>query len=59
MIDGVILVAILVPSLIATFVFMVNLATGESGTKGLTKHAYRTKDGKLHTAKRSREQHII
>ena len=57
--DGVILVAILVPTLIATFVFMVNLVTGEAGTKGLTRHSYRTKDGKLHTAKRSREQHII
>ena len=59
MIDGVILVAILIPTLIATFVFMVNLVTGESGTKGLTKQSYRTRDGKLHTAKRSREQHII
>ncbi len=53
--DGVILAAGMIASLIA----IVHLLISEGGgTKGIT-HEYRTKSGKIHTAKKSREQHIV
>jgi hypothetical protein len=53
--DGVILAAGMIASLIA----LVHLLLSEDGgTKGIT-HEYRTKSGKIHTAKKSREQHIV
>ena len=57
MIDGVILIAIILPVFMAMFVFMVQIANGDVGTKGITK-PYRTKSGKLRTAKKYREEHI-
>jgi len=57
--DGVILVAVLIPATIALFSLFVHLITGEGGTKGITKKPYVTKSGKTHTAHKSREQHII
>lgn len=56
--DGVILVAIIIPVIIALFVFMVQLITEGGGTKGITKPYY-TKSGVKHTAHKSREQHIV
>jgi hypothetical protein len=57
--DGVILVAIIVPALIALFSMFVHLATSDGGTKGITKKPYTTKSGVKHTAHKSREQHIV
>jgi len=56
--DGVILVAIIIPVIIALFVFMVQLVTEGGGTKGITQ-PYVTKSGVKHTAHKSREQHIV
>ena len=58
MIDGVILIAIILPVFMAMFVFMVQIAKGDVGTKGITK-PYRTKSGTLRTAKKHREEHIV
>lgn len=54
MIDGVLLVALLVP----TFIAMASFLFGKEGAKGLTK-PYVTKNGVRHTAKRSRSEHIV
>ena len=56
--DGVILIAIIIPSIIALFVFTVQLISEGGGTKGITK-PYVTKSGIKHTAHKSREQHIV
>ena len=58
MIDGVVLMAIIVPVVITLFVFMVQLINGTVGTKGITQ-PYITKSGTKHTAHKSREQHIV
>jgi len=58
MIDGVILVAIVIPILIALFQMLLFIANSEGGTKGITK-PYTTKSGKLKTAKRSRQEYIV
>lgn len=58
MVDGVILIAIIVPIFMALFAFMVQVLNGNVGTKGITK-PYRTKSGVLHTAKKHREEHIV
>ena len=58
MIDGVILVAILVPAIIGVCSLMVVVINGPGGTKGITQ-PYTTKSGELHTAKKSREQYIV
>lgn len=55
MIDGVILVAIMIPAFIAMTQFML---TAE-GTKGIKQKEYLTKSGKKHTALKSREEHIV
>lgn len=56
--DGVILIAIIIPAIIALFVFTVQLISEGGGTKGITK-PYVTKSGIKHTAHKSREQHIV
>ena len=60
MVDGVILVAVMIPVFIAIcqMIFMVTDGTG--GTKGISKDVYYgRKTGKVYTAKKSREQHIV
>jgi hypothetical protein len=56
MIDGVILVAFLVPSFIAIFHLMI---IGSEGTKGIEKDPYVTKSGVRHTAQKSRSDFIV
>ena len=56
--DGVILMAIIVPTIIGLFSFVFQIINGEGGTKGITQ-PYVTKSGMQHTAKKSREQHIV
>jgi hypothetical protein len=57
--DGVLLVAILLPALVALFSMFLNLSTNEGGTKGIVKEPYVLKSGKTHTAKKSREQYLV
>lgn len=57
--DGVILLAILIPSVIAMFTFLIQLVNDNAGTKGISKEPYTTKSGVVHTAKKSRENHIV
>ena len=57
--DGVILLAILLPSVIAMFVFLFQLINDNAGTKGISKEPYTTKSGVVQTAKKSRENHIV
>ena len=57
--DGVILMAILVPAVIGLFSFIISLQTGHSGTKGIKQQPFVTKNGVTHTARKSREQHIV
>jgi len=59
MIDGVILVAILVPAIIGLFSLFVNIITSTGGTKGIKSKSYKTKSGKVHTASKSREHYIV
>ena len=60
MIDGVILLAIVIPGLIAIFQMMFNVIKNEGGTKGISKNIYYgRKTGKQYTAEKSREQHIV
>ena len=56
--DGVILLAILIPSIIGLFSMMFNVINSDGGTKGITQ-PYKTKSGVTHTAHKSREQHIV
>lgn len=56
--DGVILVAIMVPAVIGLFSLMIQVITSEGGTKGITQ-PYISKSGVKHTAHKSREQHIV
>ncbi len=58
MIDGVILLAIVIPGLIAICQMMFNVINNEGGTKGITK-PYKTKSGKMHTARKDRENFIV
>ena len=53
MIDGVILLAVLVPAIIGMFSLMVSVINETGGTKGITQ-PYITKSGKKHTAKKER-----
>jgi len=60
MIDGVILMAIIIPALIGLFSMMFNIINSEGGTKGISKEIYYgRKTGKKYTAERTREQHIV
>ena len=55
--DGVILVAILVPGIIALYTF---LFYNIEGTKGLKeKPYYGRKTGTIYTAKKDREKHLV
>lgn len=56
--DGVILMAIVVPAIMGLFSFVFQIINGDGGTKGITQ-PYVTKSGIQHTAKKSREQHIV
>ena len=56
--DGVILVAVLVPTIIGLFSLMIQLITNTGGTKGITQ-PYVTKSGIKHTARKHRDQHIV
>ena len=56
--DGVILLAIVLPALIALFSMFVHILNNEGGTKGITK-PYTTKSGVIHTARKDRENHIV
>lgn len=56
--DGVILMAVLAPGIIGLFIFVIDIITGKSGTKGITQ-PYKTKSGVTHTAKKIRNQHIV
>ena len=58
--DGVILVAIIIPSMIGLFHLLLNLVTDEGGTKGLERDPYYgRKSGKIYTAKKDREKHLV
>tara|TARA_B100000902_G_scaffold399876_1_gene473263 strand:- start:5185 stop:5358 length:174 start_codon:yes stop_codon:yes gene_type:complete len=56
--DGVILIAIIVPAVMALFSMFLHLVNNTGGTKGITQ-PYKTKSGKTHTAKKEREQFIV
>lgn len=56
--DGVILLAILIPAIMGIFSFFINIINDTAGTKGITQ-PYKTKSGVTHTAKKSREQYIV
>jgi len=60
MIDGVILLAIVIPGLIAIFQMMFFVINSEGGTKGISKDAYYgSKTGKQYTAEKSRENYLV
>jgi hypothetical protein len=60
MIDGVILLAIVIPVLIAIFQMMFSIINSEGGTKGISKDIYYgRKTGRKYTAEKSREHHIV
>ena len=60
MIDGVILLAIVIPGLIAICQMMFVVINSEGGSKGISKEAYYgRKTGKKYTAEKSREHHIV
>tara|TARA_B100000963_G_C22352500_1_gene547921 strand:+ start:547 stop:723 length:177 start_codon:yes stop_codon:yes gene_type:complete len=58
MIDGVILIAIMIPVFIAICQMIITVANGTGGTKGITQ-PYVTKSGQLHTAKKERSNYIV
>jgi len=58
MIDGVILLAVLVPAIIGMFSLMVSVINETGGTKGITQ-PYITKSGRKHTAKKERSNYIV
>ena len=60
MIDGVILLAIVIPGLIAICQMMFVVINTDGGSKGISKEVYYgRKTGKQYTAEKSREQHIV
>ena len=60
MIDGVIIVAIMIPVFIAICQMIILVTKGDGGTKGIIKDIYYgRKTGKVYTAEKSREQHIV
>ncbi len=58
MIDGIILVAIMIPVFIAICQMIIFIANSDGGTKGITE-PYVTKSGKKHTARKSRQDFIV
>ena len=60
MIDGVIIVAIMIPVFIAICQMIIMVTKGDGGTKGISKDIYYgRKTGKVYTAEKSREEHIV
>ena len=60
MVDGVILLAIVIPGLIAIFQMMFFVINSEGGTKGISKDVYYgRKTGKQYTAEKSRENYLV
>ncbi len=60
MVDGVIIVAIMIPVLIGICQMMFTVIKGNGGTKGISKDVYYgRKTGKQYTADKSREQHLV
>ena len=57
-VDGVILMAVIVPVIIALSVFMHQMVNGRVGSKGITQ-SYKTKSGKVKTAKKERSEYIV
>lgn len=58
MIDGVVLIAILVPAILGIFSLMFAVLNGTGGTKGITE-PYVTKSGKMKTATKERTNFIV
>ena len=56
MIDGVILVALMIPIFIGICQFIVSMP---EGTKGIKQEEYITKSGEKHTALKTREDFIV
>jgi len=50
---------VVVPAIIGLFSLMVQTVSTDGGTKGITPKPYKTKSGAVHTAHKSREQHIV
>ena len=60
MIDGVILLAIVIPGLIAICQMMFIVINSDGGSKGISKEVYYgRKTGKQYTAEKTRDQHIV
>ena len=60
MIDGVILVAVMIPVFIAICQMIISVTISDGGTKGISKDVdYGKKTGKQYTADKSRENHIV
>ena len=57
--DGVILLAIMVPVFIALCQMMITVVNNEGGTKGISAEPYKTKSGVTHTARKDRQDHIV
>jgi hypothetical protein len=58
MIDGLVLVAILVPAMIVVVTMLIHVIKHDGGTKGIT-NEYTSKSGTKRTAKKSRQEHIV
>ena len=58
MIDGVILVAIVIPAVIGMFSLMLSVISNTGGTKGITQPDI-TKSGKQQTATKERSEYIV
>jgi len=56
--DGVILTAIIILAMFGVFSLMMSVIGNTGGTKGITQ-PYITKSGKLHTAKKERQNYIV
>ncbi len=57
--DGVILVAIMIPVFIAICQMIIATTNSDGGTKGISAKPYKTKSGVIHTARKDRENHIV
>ena len=58
--DGVILVAIIIPAVIGLFFLTINVINNTGGTKGIsTEPYYGRKTGIKYTAEKTREHHIV
>ena len=58
--DGVILIAIVIPAIMGIFFMFHNILTNDGGTKGIEKEPYYgRKTGTIYTAKKDRERYIV